>query len=172
MKDTGAHTAAQDADHNARILASIAELMALAPNLVLPPPSFLALGMEFCAKTEDSLSAWVPWRLEFTNPLGAYQGGMLSAAFDNVLGPLSYMVARRPCVTVDLDVNFSRPFRASDGRLLIVGTVLSKGRSLLHLTARATNANGQLVATANSNCLVLSDDQVMRAISAPPPGTP
>jgi acyl-coenzyme A thioesterase PaaI-like protein len=43
----------------------------------------------------ESMTVRFPFDVRFTNPMGVMQGGMIAAAIDNALGPLSYLVAPR-----------------------------------------------------------------------------
>lgn len=49
------------------------------------------------------------------NPAGAVHGGALSALLDHALSAIAWqLLDRRPCVTVQLDVQFLSPARAGD----------------------------------------------------------
>ncbi|MEW5799107.1 MAG: PaaI family thioesterase [Bacteroidota bacterium] len=91
-----------------------------------------------------------PVRDEYLNPVKAMQGGFVTAAFDNVFGPLSYLAARTPCTTLDLHTNYIRSINAGD-TLTITAKVVSRGLSAMHLSAEAVNSKGKLIATCTSH---------------------
>jgi uncharacterized protein (TIGR00369 family) len=94
-----------------------------------------------------------PVREDQTNPLGTLQGGILCSFFDDAFGTLSFASLRKPCITIDLNVNFIRGARP--GEVVRIRAVFrSKTRKLLQLQAEAYNEQEKLLATASSNLLV------------------
>ena len=91
-----------------------------------------------------------PVREEYLNPVKAMQGGFITAAFDNVFGPLSYLAARTPCTTLDLHTNYIRSINAGD-TLTVTAKIVSRGVSAMHLSAEAVNGKGKLIATCTSH---------------------
>ena len=61
----------------------------------LPPPSFEIMQCEIIDFNEEekSLITKVPVLEQWQNPYGTMQGGMIDAAIDNAVGPLSMLVA-------------------------------------------------------------------------------
>ena len=61
----------------------------------LPPPSFTVMKGEIIAydKEKKTLLTKMPVLREWLNPYGTMQGGMINAAIDNAVGPLSLLVA-------------------------------------------------------------------------------
>ncbi len=115
-----------------------------------PPNCFVAMKAEFADyESRRSLTVTFPVLEESLNPLRTMQGGFLVAAFDNVFGPLSYLAARFPCVTISLHTQFIRPVEAGD-RLTVRAVVLSRGARILQMTGEAFNAKNRLVATATA----------------------
>ena len=94
------------------------------------------------------------------------QGGFLCAAFDEVFGPLSYMAARRPAVTIEMNTSFIRPFQAKHRLLTIRANLVSASRTLLLMEAKATSPDGKLIAVAKVHCAVLTDAQSSRFVDA------
>jgi len=64
-------------------------------DFLLPPPSFTVMECEIIeyAKESKSLITKLPVLEQWTNPYGTMQGGMIDAAIDNAVGPLSMLVA-------------------------------------------------------------------------------
>ena len=102
------------------------------------------------------LSAEFSFDERFINPLKAYQGGFLCAAIDDVFGPLTYMAAKKPAVTVQMNTTFIRPFTAKDKRITIRAEVISQSKSLLVLQAEVKTIDGKLIAIANSQSFILN----------------
>ncbi len=123
--------------------------------LVLPPPVWHELGCEFIVfEPEIKLTARVAFNPRFTNPTGAYQGGLITAAMDNVWGPLSYMSLKGPCVTVELGTTFVRPFLAADESMEVTASVTAMTRNLIFMEGRATSVqNGKLLAFGRTQCM-------------------
>jgi acyl-coenzyme A thioesterase PaaI-like protein len=86
----------------------------------------------------------------------------LCAAFDEVFGPLSYMAARGPAVTIEMNTSFIRPIQGKHKVIIVRAEVLSKSRSLLLLEAKATQSDGKLIAISKVNCVILSGAQSSR----------
>ncbi len=63
--------------------------------LVLPPSSFTMMHCEMIAydEKEMSLVVQIPLSPLWLNPYGTMQGGLIEAAIDNTVGPLSLLVA-------------------------------------------------------------------------------
>jgi uncharacterized protein (TIGR00369 family) len=127
------------------------------PGLKMPPPSFLSSGARIVSfETGKSLTLDFPVRADQTNPIGTLQGGILCSFFDDVFGTLSFASLRRPCITIDLSVNFIRGARP--GEIVRIRAVFrSKTRKLLQLQAEAHNEKEKLLATATSNLLVMEE---------------
>ncbi|MFL5784113.1 MAG: PaaI family thioesterase, partial [Bacteriovoracaceae bacterium] len=94
-------------------------------DFLFPPPSNETLQVEYTEIIPGKkMAAKFPYQKRFSNPVGLYQGGFLSAAIDEVLGPLSYITAGVPCMTLSLNVTFLKAFPESLGHVLIEGFVL------------------------------------------------
>lgn len=124
-------------------------------NLEIPPRVAHTLQGEFMRYERNrSLEVQFPILPEFTNPAGILQGGILCAMIDNVMGPLSYLVARNPTTTLDLTTNFVRTARPGN-RLKIVAEVRGRGINTIHMTAEVTNQKDKLIGTASSNLCII-----------------
>ena len=118
--------------------------------ITFPPNCFTSMQAKFVEyESRRSLAVAFPVLEESLNPLRTMQGGFLVAAFDNVFGPLSYLSARYPCVTIALHTQFIRPAEPGD-RITIKANVLSRGARILQMTGEAFNSKNKLVATASA----------------------
>jgi uncharacterized protein (TIGR00369 family) len=125
------------------------------PSAVLPPNcSVLMKGEYVHYESRMLLTISFPVLEQFLNPMKTMQGGFITAAFDNVIGPLSYLAARNPCTSMDIHTNYIRPIVAGDV-LTITAKVVSRGNTAMHLSAEAVNNKGRLVATCSANMVVM-----------------
>ena len=124
-------------------------------NIELPPKVFVDMEGEFLDYQEgQTLTVRFPVKARYQNPMGHMQGGMIVAAIDNTLGPLSFLVAL-PSVTTQLNTSYIRPVTAQDEQIIITGRVLERTRSQLFMMAEVTNAVGKLVAVSYATCAIL-----------------
>ncbi len=128
--------------------------MALKGKVSFPPPCFRDMNARFVRyESRVLLVVRVPVPERSLNPVGTMQGGYVTAAIDNTIGPLSYMAARRPCSTLDLHTQYIRAIPPHD-ELTITGRVISRGPATMLLGAEATNRKGRIVAIATANAAV------------------
>ena len=126
-----------------------------ADGLQLPPPVFKTFGAEVVGYDEGrSLTVRFPVERRWQNPMGMMQGGVLAALVDNVLGPLSYLVAP-PSVTTELNVTFVRPVTSDMKWVEVCGEVVEVMRTRLVLKAEVTDPDGRRLALAQAACLVV-----------------
>lgn len=124
------------------------------PNVKLPPPCFLESGARILAHEPNrSLTVAFPVKEEQTNPVGSLQGGILASFFDNTFGPLSFATMGKPCVSIDMTINFVRPALPGE-TVIICAEFKSKSRRLIQFYAEARNDKQKLIATATTNMLV------------------
>lgn len=127
----------------------------LAVELPSPPPCFTNMkGRFIAAEPGKELTVAFPVFKEYCNPAGSMQGGYISAAFDNVFGPLCHLASKTPVsAMVHMNTSYHRPVFPDD-ELTITGKVKSKGNRKVHMEADAHNREGKLVATAHCDYLV------------------
>jgi uncharacterized protein (TIGR00369 family) len=144
---------------NLSILDSEFELMAKQfPEVPLPPNCFSFMKAEYRDyESRMMLKISFPVLQEYLNPMKSMQGGFITAAFDNVIGPLSYLAARCTCVSLDMHTNFIRPIY-SDDELTITARVVIRGRSTMNISAEGFNGKGKLVATCSSHLIIVKKE--------------
>ena len=124
------------------------------PDVKVPPPCFLASGAKILAhEPNKSLTIAFPVREDQANPVGTLQGGILASFFDNTFGPLSFSTMRKPCVSIDMTVNFIRPARTGE-TVVVRAEFKAKGKKLLQMYGEAHNEKDKLIATATSNLMI------------------
>ena len=122
----------------------------------IPPESFKDLDVEFINYTpEESIEIAAPLYPKYNNPAGTTLGGYLPVFFDLAFGPLSFLVAKKPTTTLELNTSYHRPISVKDGKIFVKASVVHKGRSYLFLEAQAFNPDRKLVATATSRLRIL-----------------
>jgi uncharacterized protein (TIGR00369 family) len=120
-----------------------------------PPNCFTAMQAKFVEyDSRRTLAVTFPVLEESLNPLRTMQGGFIVAAFDNVFGPLSYLAARYPCITLNLNTQFIRPIAPGD-QLTVRATVVSRNAQVLQMSSEAFNSRNRLVATASATASIV-----------------
>ncbi len=101
-----------------------------------------------------SISFSFPVKEEYLNPGKTMQGGFITAAFDNVFGPLSVLeMGTFFAAAVSINTSYHRPVFLGD-YITVTAYVKAKGKKKLHMLAEACNREGKIVATATSDYLV------------------
>lgn len=120
-------------------------------NYTVPPPVFTAMGGKFITFDSDggSLTVQFPVLGSQLNPYGTMQGGMVAAAVDNTLGPLSMLVAP-PNVTRKMEITYNRPVRLEIGYIIVQATFIEKVDHWLSFKAVVTSPEGSRLARAKA----------------------
>ncbi len=120
-------------------------------NYQIPPPVFVDMQGEFVHfdAEEGCIVTRFPILERYCNPYGTMQGGMLAAAIDNTLGPLSMLVAR-PNVTRRLEITYNRSISPEMGHITIEAQFIDADEKKLHFTARVRDLEGNLLARARA----------------------
>jgi acyl-coenzyme A thioesterase PaaI-like protein len=119
---------------------------------LIPPPVFTSMQGEFVdvALDEGVLITRFPVCEEYLNPYGAVQGGIVAAAVDNTLGPLSMLVAP-PNVTRKLEMKYNRPVTPDLEFIIVKAKFLSREGRFLHFRADVRDMEGNLLARARAS---------------------
>jgi len=93
------------------ILSNLLQLAPTDTNMELPPKIFLDMEGEFIEFVKgEKLIAQFPNFERYMNPFGFMQGGIIVAAIDNTIAPLSY-VSAPPNITKEINTTFKRPIK-------------------------------------------------------------
>lgn len=116
-----------------------------------PPPVFMTMQGEFLQfDLEDgTLAARFPVLESYLNPYGSMQGGMVAAAVDNTLGPLSVLVAP-PNVTRHLELTYSRPVDLEMKYIIVRANLLTREQRRLFFKADVRTRMGVRLARAKA----------------------
>lgn len=122
-----------------------------AGNIEIPPPVFLAMKGDFVTVDLDqgSLQCRYPILAEQLNPYCHMQGGIISAAIDNTIGPLSMLVAP-PNVTRRMEVKYSRPVTSNLGYIYVTARFIEQKKRMLLFEASVEDNAGEEYASAVS----------------------
>lgn len=119
--------------------------------VTIPSPSFVTAGGKIVGyERKKLLRTAFPVPEAYSNPAGYLQGGYLTTMIDDTFGPLSYLAAGKPAVTLNLSTTFLRPVPIGEAYIMVEAEVVSRGRRVVTMNARAENSSGRLVATATS----------------------
>jgi len=118
---------------------------------ILPPPVFDFMQAEL--RDFDPQAGYLQVRFPvlegYLNPYGVMQGGMVAAAVDNTLGPLSMLVAP-PNVTRTLDLKFSQPVTIDLENIIVEGRLVGREGRRLTFNAEVRDQGGKLLARARA----------------------
>ncbi|MFA6162169.1 MAG: PaaI family thioesterase [Methylobacter sp.] len=108
------------------IMAMLLEKIPSGTVMELPPKVFIDMEGEFIDFVEgETLTVRFPNKERYMNPLGFMQGGIIVAAIDNTIGPLSYMLAQ-PNITKEINTTFKRPITQSDRYIDVTASMIHK----------------------------------------------
>jgi acyl-coenzyme A thioesterase PaaI-like protein len=94
----------------------------------------------------------------YLNPYGTMQGGMVAAAVDNTLGPLSVLIAP-PNVTRHLEMTYSRPVTLVMGHIVVSARLLERKDRLLFFRAEVRDQEGLRLARAKAVHWIMDDNR-------------
>ena len=125
---------------------------------LIPPPVFVNMQGEFVEfdLDSDTLITRFPVLDMYLNPYGYMQGGMVAAAVDNTLGPLSMVVAP-PNVTRRLEMKYSRPVTPDLEYITVKGKLLERKGRWLRFSAEVRDQEGLLLARARAVHWIIDD---------------
>jgi acyl-coenzyme A thioesterase PaaI-like protein len=126
---------------------------------ILPPPVIEFMQAELLEFDPGlaRLRMRFPVLEDYLNPYGVMQGGLVAAAVDNTLGPLSMLVAP-PNVTRTLDMKYSRSITPELGSIIVDGRLVERRDRRLKFSADVRDQDGQLLARARAVHWILEDE--------------
>ena len=137
------------------ILNQLLNLMSSKTNMELPPKVFTDMQGEFIEFVKgEKLVAQFPNQERYNNPFGFMQGGIIVAAIDNTIAPLSY-VSAPPNITKEINTIYKRPIKSCDKFIKVIATVVSQSSTHIQLQAEVLNQKGKLAAKAIANCVFI-----------------
>ncbi|MDQ6958246.1 MAG: PaaI family thioesterase [Mariprofundaceae bacterium] len=121
-----------------------------------PPPAFDAMKGEFVDfdVEKEIFTNRFPVLSEHLNPYGYMQGGIISAAIDNTIGPLSLLVSS-PNFTRSMEVKYGKVIPPSLGYIYVTARFVEKKKRQLFFEAVVANSDGEKLASAKSTHWIL-----------------
>jgi len=125
-------------------------------DLEIPPHVFRDMEGVFVDfnKSENSLICRFPVLKKQLNPFGNMQGGVISAAIDNTIGPLSMLVAE-PNVTRHMEVKYLKPVTPELETVIVTARLVERKKRLLFFEATLSDSKGIVCATAKATHFVI-----------------
>lgn len=125
-------------------------------DLRIPPRGFEEMNAEMLSYDPEAqiLRVRIPVEERYENPTGVMQGGFLCAALDNVLGPLSYLVAP-PSATTQLNVTFLRPVTRQHDHVTVEARAEERAGKQLQMSGKVLTPDGNTAATCTATCRIL-----------------
>jgi len=116
-----------------------------------PPPVFLAMQGEFSTYDPENHTLIVrfPVLENWLNPYGIMQGGMVAAAIDNTIGPLSVLVAP-PNVTRHMELKYSRAVSLEAGFITVKAELIERDGRWLTFKAEVRDPQSQRLVRAKA----------------------
>lgn len=110
--------------------------------LEIPPPVFVAMRGEMVSVDlkNNLFLCRFPVLKEQLNPYGAMQGGIISAAIDNTIGPLSMTVAP-PSVTRKLDIKYLNAIDSNVDFIYVTAKYIRQKKRFLYFEATVQNSD-------------------------------
>lgn len=124
--------------------------------LLIPPPVFKAMRGEFDSFDIDQgeMRCKFPVLPDQLNPFGHMQGGVISAAIDNTIGPLSMLVAK-PNVTRRMELKYTKPVTTEVGEIFVTARFTDQKKHMLFFEAIVENSEGDQFVSAKSTHWIL-----------------
>lgn len=120
-----------------------------------PPCALLLHGVPVEYTPGKSITHVFEVKEMYSNVVGSMQGGLITAAFDNVFGHLAYILANgSEIATLDILTSYHRPIYPGD-ELKITVELKSLGKTIMYMTGEAFNKAGELIASASSHGVIL-----------------
>lgn len=118
----------------------------------LPPPSARLLGWRFVSLDAEAgvLGCAFEATEAFLNPAGVVQGGILASMLDEAMGPVTAAVSGGKVFAQTLEMKISYLRAARPGPIFGEGRIVQRGREILFLEGRLTDAEGRVLATATA----------------------
>jgi uncharacterized protein (TIGR00369 family) len=142
---------------NKDIMQRVLELMPSDTGMDMPPSVFSDMEGEFIDLVEGiSLTARFPNKDRYMNPMGFMQGGIITAAIDNTVSPLSFMLGS-PNVTQTISTTFKRPIKKTDRFVIVKASMIEKTETHIVMQAEVKSDSGKLMANGVAKCVFIKN---------------
>lgn len=131
-------------------------LQAMVDGTIPAPPIASHINLEIAeVRPGVAIMAATPDESHY-NPIGSVHGGFFATLLDSVCGCAvqSTLSVGQAYTSLDLNVSFLRGITTETGRVVATGRVTKPGSRAAFVEADIKDADGRLLATATSTCLV------------------
>jgi len=117
--------------------------------LLMPPPSFRLMKCEVVAYDEDAqtLVVKIPVLEDWLNPYSSMQGGMINAAIDNAVGPLSLLIAPAN-ITRHMETKFLRSITLETEYIFVKASISEMKKRRLSFEVSVEDEKGDVFVEA------------------------
>lgn len=128
-------------------------------NVQIPPPIFISMKAQIIAFDNEAGSMTVKFPIleDHLNPFGNVQGGMVAAAIDNTLGPLSMLIAPLNFTRL-FEVKYRQIIKQNYGHMVVTGYFLEQIKRQLFFSADVKDPSGTILATAKSTHWIVEEN--------------
>ncbi len=114
-------------------------------SLILPPPSFSMMQGEIIdyQETEKSIIVKIPVLENWVNPYNTMQGGLIEAAIDHAVGPLSLLSAPVN-MTRSIETKFIKAVTLNTKYIYVYAHLSEQRKKRLTFEANVQNDNGEI----------------------------
>lgn len=142
----------------AGVLTGLEFLQSVMDGRLPAPPIASHIGLDFASVEPGRVVMTAEPDESHYNPIGSVHGGFFATLLDSVCGCAvqSTLPAGVGYTSLDLNVSFLRGITAATGQVVAEGRVTKPGSRAAFVEADIKDADGRLLATATSTCLVFS----------------
>lgn len=121
-----------------------------------PHPFADLIGLEVSEASDGIAVTKLEVQPALLNPHGVLHGGVLFSMADTSMGAAvkSLLDEAELCASIEVQIRFLAPCK--DGTLTAATEVVGRGRRVMQLESRITDASGRLIATATGSFAVLA----------------
>ncbi len=120
-------------------------------DIVLPPPVFTAMEAEFLSIDSEMAAIEVKFPVPYSslNPFGTMQGGVIAAAVDNAIGPLS-MIVGPVSFTREMELKYRKPVKGDYEYIIVRANLTEKKDRRLYFSAEVMDPDGNILVKAKA----------------------
>ncbi len=133
------------------------QLQAIIDGRVPAPPISSHIGLHFVSVADGDVVLTALPDESLYNPIGSVHGGFAATLLDSACGCAVHTTLPTGVgyTTLDLKVSFLRPITTETGMVTAHGWVTRSGRRAAFAEADIRDADGRVLATASSTCLIM-----------------
>ncbi len=117
----------------------------------MPPPVFISMEAEFITIDPDKAMVEIKLPVPYSslNPFGTMQGGIIAAAIDNAIGPLS-MIVGPISFTRDMELKYKKPVKGVYEYIIVRANLTEKKNRRLFFSAEVLDPEGNILVIARA----------------------